>query len=85
MRAWRGGHRRDWWACSWCWWDLAHGLNDSLRLGCGAGGWRWGLAGQRVDAPSRISATGVTGVEGAGGSGGHGRASRRGAERSEAA
>ena len=28
---------------------------------------------------------GATGVEGAGGTGGHGRASRRGAERSEAA
>ena len=32
-----------------------------------------------------ISTPGPTGVEGAGGSGGHGRASRRGAERSEAA
>ena len=58
----------------------------------GAGGRRWGLAGQRVDAPSRrltartargrvtthrhTQRPGTTGVEGAGGSGGHGRASR---------
>ena len=68
--------------------------------GCGARGrWR-GLAGLRGDAPSRRLAArtargraaahghtkqpGPTGVEGAGGTGGHGRASRRGAERSEA-
>ncbi len=61
---------------------------------------RRGLAGLRGDAPSRRLAArtargraaahrltkqpGPTGVEGAGGTGGHGRASRRGAERSEA-
>ena len=61
---------------------------------------RRGLTGLRDDAPSRRLAArtargraaahghtkqpGPTGVEGAGGTGGHGRASRRGAERSEA-
>ena len=47
------------------------------------GRWR-GLAGLRDDTPSHISATRRHCVEGAGGTGGHGRASRRGAERSEA-
>ena len=53
--------------------------------GGGTHGWWRGPAGLRDDAPSNISTPGPTGVEGAGGTGGHGRASRRGAERSEAA
>ena len=51
----------------------------------GTGGWRRGLAGQRADVPSNIGPEGPAGMKGAGGSGGHGRASRRGAERREAA
>ena len=44
-----------------------------------------GLAGLRDDALSHAQQHGAAGVKGAGGTGGHGRASRRGAERSEAA
>ena len=51
---------------------------------CGARGRRRSLAGLRADAQAHVSTPGPTGVEGAGGTGGHGRASRRGAERSEA-
>ena len=51
--------------------------------------YRWAVAGpcraSRRRAQPHISHEGPTGVEGAGGPGGHGRASRRGAERSEAA
>ena len=46
---------------------------------------RRGLAGLRDEAQAHASTPGLTGVESAGGTGGHGRASRRGAERSEAA
>ncbi len=50
---------------------------------------RWAVAGPgriaRQRAKPDLSTPGPTGVEGAGGTGGHGRASRRGAERSEAA
>ena len=65
--------------------------------GRGAGGRRQGpcrprpIGGRRVACGAwpgikpTISTPGPTGVEGAGGAGGHGRASRRGAERSEAA
>ena len=42
------------------------------------------VAGQRADAPGHAQRYSAAGVEGAGGTGGHGRASRRGAERSEA-
>ena len=49
--------------------------------GRGAGGRRQGLEGIEP----HVSTPGSAGVEGAGGTGGHGRASRRGAERSEAA
>ena len=66
-----------------------------VTTGCEAGGMEgvWSrrpeglrdLAGVRGDAPSNISHEYPTGVKGAGGSGGHGRASRHGAERSEAA
>ena len=49
----------------------------------------WAVAGPGRASSRRaepiISTPGSTGVEGAGGTGGHGRASRRGAERSEAA
>ena len=46
----------------------------------------WAAAGPgRADTHRYAQRPGPTGVEGAGGSGGHGRASRRGAERSEAA
>ncbi len=47
------------------------------------GGGAWPHNEQRTE--PAISTPGPTGVEGAGGTGGHGRASRRGAERSEAA
>ena len=51
------------------------------RLRC-----RWAVAGPgRASRRRADQRPGPTGVEGAGGSGGHGRASRRGAERSEAA
>ena len=42
------------------------------------------VAGQRADAPGHAQRYSAACVEGAGGSGGPGRASRRGAERSEA-
>ena len=41
--------------------------------------------GRLAGGPPPTAQPGPTGVEGAGGTGGHGRASRRGAERSEAA
>ena len=52
------------------------GAGGTAGPGCGAHG-RRGLA-------SAHSTASTAGVEGAGGTGGHGRASRRGAERSEA-
>ena len=48
-------------------------------------GGRHGTCGAWPGIKPTISTPGTTGVEGAGGAGGHGRASRRGAERSEAA
>ena len=48
-------------------------------------GGRHGTCGAWPGIKPTISTPGPTGVEGAGGTGGHGRASRRGAERSEAA
>ena len=43
------------------------------------------VSGERAAAHGHTKQPGAAGVEGAGGTGGHGRASRRGAERSEAA
>ena len=60
-----------------------------VGLGCGLAATPMGLAAAPVDGGRAwlgySQRQGPTGVEGAGGSGGPGRASRRGAERSEAA
>ena len=89
LRHWCGGRRRDRRARPRCPWVAAWS-------GCGARGRRWdpaavpvGGGGARLGFETTRRATyqrpGAAGVEGAGGTGGHGRASRRGAERSEAA
>ena len=56
-------------------WRAPEGPQGQAAVPVGGGG-AW---------PAPLSTKGPTGVEGAGGTGGHGRASRRGAERSEAA
>ena len=89
LRHWCGGRRRDRrarprcpWVAAWSGCGARGRRRDPAAVPVGGGGARLGFETTRRATYQR---PGAAGVEGAGGTGGHGRASRRGAERSEAA